>query len=232
MKSYKIAWRNLWRNRRRTYITVASVFFAVFFSLIMRSLQLGTYDHMFRNAIESYTGYIQVQHEDFWDDKTVDNAFSFTSGLEQKISAIENVTGTVPRFESFALASSGSLTKGVLVMGIDPEKEALLSDVRKRLVRYRLTDANIEKLSKTDLPEKLRDNLELFKGNSYANDFALSVDLDIDDADSAAVLPLFRKYAKFENGYIRKGEPGALIGDKLASFLHAGVGDTIVLLGQ
>jgi ABC-type lipoprotein release transport system permease subunit len=117
-------------------------------------------------------------------------------------------------------------------MGIDPEKEALLSDVRKRLVRYRLTDENIRELSNTDIPERIRDNLKLFKGNSYANDFALSVDLDIDDADSAAVLPLFRKYAKFENGFIRKGEQGALIGDKLATFLQAGVGDTIVLLGQ
>jgi ABC-type lipoprotein release transport system permease subunit len=204
----------------------------MFFALVMRSLQLGTYDHMFRNAIESYTGYLQVQHEDFWDDKIVDNTFSYTPGLEERITSMENVTSTVPRFESFALASSGALTKGVLVMGIDPEKEALLSDVRSRLVRYRLTDENIEKLSNAGLPAEIRDNLKLFRGNSYANDFALAVDLDIGDDDTVLVMPIFRRYAGFENGYIRKGEPGALIGDRLATFLQAGVGDTIVLLGQ
>jgi ABC-type lipoprotein release transport system permease subunit len=117
-------------------------------------------------------------------------------------------------------------------MGIDPEKEALLSNVRSRLVRYRLTDENIEKLANAGLPAEIRDNLKLFSGNSYANDFALAVDLDIGDDDTAAVMPLFRRFARFENGYIREGEPGALIGDRLATFLQAGVGDTLVLLGQ
>ena len=131
MKNYKIAWRNLWRNKRRTLITVASVFFAVFFALLMRSLQLGSYDHMFRNVIESYTGYIQLQHEDFKDNPTVDNAFELSALRSVKyLMKDKNVADVVPRFESFALASSGSLTKGVLVMGIDPEKETLLSNVR------------------------------------------------------------------------------------------------------
>lgn len=135
MNNFKMAWRNLWRNRRRTMITVASVFFAIFFALIMRSLQLGTYDHMFRNVIESYTGYLQIQHEDFWDNKIIENTFLYTPELEQKIAGTKNVVSSVPRFESFALASSGPLTKGVLVMGIDPEKEKYLSDVKNKLVK-------------------------------------------------------------------------------------------------
>ena len=73
MKNYKLAWRNLWRNRRRTLITASAVFFAVFFALFFRSLQIGSYDHMFKNAIESYSGYLQVQQTDWWDEKSVDN---------------------------------------------------------------------------------------------------------------------------------------------------------------
>ena len=232
MRNYKIAWRNLWRNKRRTLITIASVFFAIFFAIVMRSLQLGTYDHMFRNAIESYTGYIQIQHEDFWDNKIVDNTFVCTPELEAAVMSIENVTGTIPRFESFALASTGTLTKGVLVMGIDPEKESLLSDTKSRLVRYRLEENNIEALRKSGLPDKMKKNLDLFKGNSYSSNSALAVDFDIEDKDSASVIPLFRQYASFENGYIRTGEDGALIGDKLSAFLKAGIGDTLVLIGQ
>ncbi|MBA4322678.1 MAG: hypothetical protein C0408_07665 [Odoribacter sp.] len=232
MKNYIMAWRNLWRNKRRTLITVASVFFAVFFALIMRSLQLGTYDHMFRNVIESYTGYIQIQHEDFWDNKTVDDLFDYTPALVQAIMNNKNAVAVVPRFESFALASSGTLTKGVLVMGIDPEKETYLSDVRGKLVKYSLNAESMENLRKTNLPEKLKKNLELFKGNSYASEASMMIEIGISEKDSGSALPVMKKYASFGNGYIKSGEPGALVGDKLATFLKVTIGDTLVLIGQ
>jgi putative ABC transport system permease protein len=232
MKNYKMAWRNLWRNKRRTLITVASIFFAVFFALIMRSLQLGTYDHMFRNVIESYTGYIQIQHEDFWDNKTVDNLIDYTPETEQAILNDKNAVVTVPRFESFALASSGSLTKGVLVMGIDPAKETYLSNVKGKLIKYKLNEENIKNMKETGLPEKIEKNLDLFKGNSYASITSMILELGISERDSGSILPVIRKHASFENNYIKSGEPGALIGDKLASFLKVGIGDTLVLIGQ
>jgi ABC-type lipoprotein release transport system permease subunit len=232
MDNYKIAWRNLWRNKRRTLITVASVFFAVFFALLMRSLQLGSYDHMFRNAIESYTGYIQVQHEDFKDNSTVDNAFSLTPEISQTLSENKNVKDIIPRFESFSLASSGPLTKGVLVLGIDPEKESLLSDVKGRLVKYRLTAPVIESLKKSNLPEKIISKLELFKEEGYSSEAILQVDLGITEKDSATVMPVIKRVASFRNGYFSAEKQEALIGDRLAKYLKLEIGDTLILFGQ
>ena len=86
-----MAWRNIWRNRRRTLITAASVFFAVFFALIMRSVQLGSYDRMFKNVIESYSGYIQVQQKDYFDEPVLDNSFELDQGLLDLIASDHNV---------------------------------------------------------------------------------------------------------------------------------------------
>jgi ABC-type lipoprotein release transport system permease subunit len=232
MKSYKMAWRNLWRNKRRTLITVASVFFAVFFALLMRSLQLGSYNHMFRNVIESYTGYIQIQDQDFWDSKTIDNVFEFTPALGRAVMEDRNAREIVPRLESFALASSGQVTKGVLVLGIDPEKEIFLSDIRSKLVKYRITAENAAAIKKSDIPGKIKRSLDLFIGNSYTSKTGLILDLGIGNDDTTAVLPVVEKYTRFSNGFISTGIPEALIGDKLSVFLKAGIGDTLVLIGQ
>lgn len=232
MKNHTYAWRNLWRNRRRTIITAASIFFAVFFALIMRSMQLGTYDYMFKNIIESYSGYIQVQGQEYWEDRIVDNALPFSPGLENILLEDENVLEVIPRFESFALASSGSRTKGVMVMGIDPEREILLSDVRNKLVRYHLSEEAVKALLQEDLPETVRKNLELFSGYAYSSDGKLQLELGIRDRDSSRIMPLVRMHAGITNTYFSPENKGALAGNRLARYLGLSRGDTIVLLGQ
>jgi len=233
MNNITIAWRNLWRNRRRTLITSASVLFAVFFALFFRSLQLGSYDKMFRNAIESYTGYLQVQQQDFWDDKTVDNTFRFDSALNRNIIRDPNVIATIPRFESFALASSGPKTKGVLVMGINPEKEEYLSKVPDKLIKYRITTEAIEALKQhADIPAKVVDLALLHKGTSYSTSDRMQVDLGIDDRDAGRLMPTIEQVTRFQNGNIRMGEPGAWVGDRLSQYLELEIGDTLVLISQ
>ncbi len=75
MEVIRIAWRNLWRNKRRTLITVASVFFAIWFALIMRSFQLGSYILMVNNIVHAYSGYFQVHATGYWNDQVLNNGF-------------------------------------------------------------------------------------------------------------------------------------------------------------
>ena len=119
----KIAWRNIWRNKRRTFITIASIMFALFFAIIMRGFALGAYSNMKENAVESYSGYVQINKKGYWDDKNINNIFTIDKGILDKVKSTENVKTVIPRLESFALASTGETTKGVAVMGISPERE-------------------------------------------------------------------------------------------------------------
>jgi putative ABC transport system permease protein len=130
-----IAWRNIWRNRRRTLITASSIFLAVFLALIMRSMQIGSYARIIDSIVHSYTGYIQVHKKGYWQEKEINNSFIFNDSLMKRITAVANVKSAVPRLESFALASTGAKTKGVMVTGIVPGLEEKLSDVKKNVIK-------------------------------------------------------------------------------------------------
>ncbi|MDQ1332676.1 MAG: FtsX protein [Bacteroidota bacterium] len=233
MKDYLLAWKNLWRNKRRTLITAASVFFAVFFALVMRSFQLGAYDRLFKNVIESYSGYLQLQHSDYFDDPTLDNSFEIDQSMIDQIKKDPNVNDVIPRLESFALAASGSHTQGVIVMGIDPAGEDKVMNIRNKLVRYKLTSETIEKLKNDSIPDRTKKLLDIFNNEAYSSEARLMQDLGINDEDSAAILKAIRKHASFSNTYLSEDEAAnAVIGDGLSEYLKAGVGDTVVLMGQ
>jgi ABC-type lipoprotein release transport system permease subunit len=136
MKTLKIlAWRNIWRNKRRTIITASSIAFALVFALVMRGFQIGSYALMIDNMVQTYTGYIQIQAKGYWNDKTIDNSFEQDAAMMQKIANTPGVTALIPRLESFALASEGQKTKGVAVCGIDPLAENKLTKLSNKITK-------------------------------------------------------------------------------------------------
>lgn len=214
-------------------ITAASVFFALFFALLMRSFQLGSYDRMFKNVIESYSGYLQLQHTDYFDDPTIDNSFEIDPSLIGKIKDDPNVNDVIPRMESFALAAAGNHTQGVMVMGIVPEGEEKIMKISNRLVKYKLTAEAVEKLKQEPLPESTKKLLDLFLSEAWSADSRLIRDLNIKTEDSAAVFAALRQHASVKNSFLDGNETAeVVIGNGLSDYLQAGVGDTIVLIGQ
>lgn len=127
----KLAWRNLWRNRGRTLITVASVFFGVLLSTVMSSMQEGSYSSMIDNIVRFYSGYIQIHQEDYWDDKTINNTFMLTDSLVSLVETDKYITDYTPRLESFALASSENMTRGAMIIGIDPGTENTVTQLQR-----------------------------------------------------------------------------------------------------
>jgi ABC-type lipoprotein release transport system permease subunit len=235
MKEYiKLAWRNIWRNKRRTLITAASILFAVLIAILMRSFQLGTYDNMIDNFVESYSGYLQVQHNDFWEKKSINNTVEYTDSLRQTIESHANVKAVFPRLESFALASSGNSTKGAVVMGIIPEKENEMTDASNKLVKYRLTESVIDSINKNEnLPPELMDRIQERTGKSYTGKENLKTDLKINEFEKGnEFLTMLASYAAFQGEYLQAGENAVLVADKLAKYLNLTVGDTLILISQ
>lgn len=136
-----LAWRNLWRNKRRTLITIASVFFAVFLAIVMRGFHLGMWGSLLESVLHSYPGYIQVQHPQYDDNRTLDFTMVWNDSANHLVKNMKNVVNFIPRLETFALASVGDRTKGVMVAGIDPKMEDEFTRLGKRLTMGRFLDS-------------------------------------------------------------------------------------------
>ncbi|MCF8462056.1 MAG: ABC transporter permease [Flavobacteriales bacterium] len=166
---FKLAWRNIWRNKRRTAITLTSIMMAVFLSNFLISLNDGIFGNMLDNMTRSFLGHVQVHQNGYWDDQTLDNAFEADDALVETMKSADHVVAVTPRIQSFGLASFENQTRASQVVGVDPEKEKQLMDLERHL---------------------------------------------------------------HEGRSITKDDKGILVGHKLASFLKAEVGDTLVIIGQ
>ena len=131
---FKIAWRNIYRNKKRTLITVTSIFAALFLIILMRALQFGFYDNIITTVVESYAGYVEVHAEGYWDNQSLDNAMEVDQKLIDDISSVEGVENIVQRLQTFSLISMGEKTKGGVINGVDISDEQKITDWNKKML--------------------------------------------------------------------------------------------------
>ena len=130
----KLAWRNIWRKKRRSVITMLSVIFAVVISINFRSLQWGSYDKMIEAGTKN-SGYLQVQSQDYWEDKSINELIEDHVNFRNQISSVPGISSVIPRLQNFSLAASESSSKGALVIGIDPESENQYNELNARVIK-------------------------------------------------------------------------------------------------
>lgn len=153
----RLAWKNIWRNRNRTFITMAAIFFAVILSVLANSLQEGVFNNLIKNVVSFYSGYVQVHKKGYWDEQILDNSFESSAETESKILKYSNISLVTERLESFALASSGELTRGCLVVGINPEKENGITALKNKLIQGQYLKSNdISVLLSEGLADRLK----------------------------------------------------------------------------
>jgi ABC-type lipoprotein release transport system permease subunit len=131
----KLAWRNLWRQKRRTILTASAIALALFLSLLMRSFQEGQYTSNIENAAKMSTGMIQLQHPEYKESLSIDDLLPSSPEFIADAKGIDGIAHLLPRLESFSLAAAGERSKGVMISGIDPSLDPGYTGLIDRLVK-------------------------------------------------------------------------------------------------
>ena len=156
----KLAWRNVWRSKKRTWITASSIAFSVFFACLMQSSQLGSYTNMIDNSARFFTGHLGIHQIDFWENQIIDNSFDQQELIQLDLSN-SNILIGVPRLSSFALASYGDKTKGAALFGVSLSLEAKFSYLKRKLI-----EGDYDKKGGVLMAEGLAANLNLRVGDT------------------------------------------------------------------
>ena len=106
---FRLAWRNLWRHRRRTWLTVGAMVFSNTLLVFMISMQFGMYDLMIDNTLKVFTGHMQVQAPGYKDDQKMRQTVPDILPLAGRLRDEFPTEQIAARAWAFALASSAVL---------------------------------------------------------------------------------------------------------------------------
>jgi putative ABC transport system permease protein len=130
-----LAWRNVWKNRRRTVLTLLTIMVGCAMIILMNAFAKGGHDQMIEDAVKENNGHIQVHEKGFWENRGIDYAFSPKGDLLEGLKNVSEIEASARRIHAGGLLSYGSTTSGALIQGIEPSKEAEITTMKKSIVR-------------------------------------------------------------------------------------------------
>lgn len=211
--SFRLAWRNIWRQKRRTWLTALAMIFSNVLLVFMMSLQFGSYDMMINNTLSMFSGQLQVQRDGYLDNQKMREVVGDIRTLATRIRNQFPAANVAARAQAYVLVSSEDRSFGTQVVGVEPAYEPGVSSIPGLLSEGRyLDDVNaaeivIGSVMARNLKVKVGDELT-FIGSGKNGSFAAGVvivvgifDSGSQDLDrSLAEMPLAYFQESFEMG--------------------------------
>ena len=198
----RLAWRNLWRNHRRTLIMLLAISVGVWAMIFMTALMRGMVDQMVEDGIEALPGSVQIHHPLYRDDPSIENSLPAPGKAFAEAMRDPLVTGWTSRVRVPAMISSERDARGVTLLGVDPAGEIALGFDPGSIVDGRFLESADDK--GVVVGRKLLERLETDLGKRVV---LMSQDPENNIADRGfRVVGVYRgKLAALEEGFVYAG---------------------------
>jgi len=125
----RLAWRNLWRHARRTWLTIGAMVFSNTLLVFMISFQFSMYGLMIDNTLQVFSGHMQVQAPGYNDDQKMRQVVPAVQPLADQLRRELDSETIAARGWAFGLASSEERSYGIGIYGVEPEFEINVSNI-------------------------------------------------------------------------------------------------------
>jgi ABC-type lipoprotein release transport system permease subunit len=154
-----IAWRNLWRNPRRTWLSTGAIGFAVSLLVFAIAQQAGNYAIMIDNATGMLAGHLQIQRRGFLDNPRVEAVIPDVSRRIDALRAVPGVASATPRISAFVLTSDRDRSFAAQLLGVSPNGERALSTLPDMIAQGRYLQGGAEAFAGDVLARNLGANV-------------------------------------------------------------------------
>ncbi len=159
----KLAWRNIFRNKRRTFIAGSAIGIGLASLIFVDAIVLGMEENMIHSATASFLGEGQIHRDGFRTTFDVESTIIGSEKVTAKLEAQPVVEYFAPRLLSFAMISSPANVSGVTIVGIDPDREREISQIDEAVIEGTYLDTNSAR--SIVIGDKLADLMEVELGD-------------------------------------------------------------------
>ncbi|MFO7865730.1 MAG: FtsX-like permease family protein [Candidatus Aminicenantes bacterium] len=125
----KLAWRNVFRNKRRTVIASTAIGIGLASLIFVDGLIIGMKDSMIRSATGSFLGEAQIHAEDYRQTREVEKTIHQPGEVQGELQQAREVENFTPRVMSYAMITSAANVRSVQMVGVEPERESGVSKI-------------------------------------------------------------------------------------------------------
>jgi putative ABC transport system permease protein len=134
MLFFRMAWRNVWRNRRRSLLTVLAISLGLGFNVFMRGIGDGFHEQMVDNSVRAEIGHIQIHRAGYHEVPGLNKTLPDPGQVEAAIRRLPGLRGYSFRVLGSGLASTSANSSGVEILGVDPAQEQTVTTVERAIV--------------------------------------------------------------------------------------------------
>ncbi|NOX48523.1 MAG: ABC transporter permease [Chlorobi bacterium] len=157
----KLAWRNIWRNKLRSSIVILAVTVGLFGGLAASGIMKGMVLDMVSNSLETQVSNVQVHNKDFMANNEVAYIIEDSPDVVAKIRQDKSVKAVCERTKSFGMATTASKGVGVMINGIEPEKERMVTEIHNKIGEGKGSYFTSDRKNRILISEKLAKKLNV-----------------------------------------------------------------------
>ncbi|HOZ14449.1 MAG TPA: FtsX-like permease family protein [Tenuifilaceae bacterium] len=199
-----LSWRNIWRNKTRSLIVVATLAVGLLGGVMFMGLINGWVEQRMHDSIHNEIAHIQIHNPQYLLNEETQHYISDYPSIITTLDTMKSVVGYTGRIKVFAMAQSDRATSGIVVMGINPTEEATVSEISTKivageflennhrvpsivvgsttaeslkLINYNLTVEKLDSIDESIIPVEVKDSLKQLLGQRFRSKVSFQKEL-------------------------------------------------------